>query len=138
MLLGVDIGLFLAGLFTLFTGTFRLTGRIIRRGAAARIGGLLLLFPLALGFGVPTAIGLNARLSGRPDDSHDLRLLLAFINVGIIAGCFLAATVIALAFGRRPDEATGTARPVPAREPPPVLPLAQPAGRSKRRDPNQP
>jgi WD40 repeat protein len=128
MILGLEIGMLIAGLIALTTGKFRLFGKRAAHGAAARVGGFILLLPLPLSFCVGFVIGAEAAASGKTTSLDDLRTSLALLEGAIALGCLILGMIIASlgSSGTEDREArAGRRAPGVAAEPlgaPPVFP----------------
>jgi hypothetical protein len=100
MILGAEIGMLVAGLYSLFTGKFQLSKERIVRGGRARLAGLILLIPL------PLALALGAMAANRSSFANQLFNMVPnpiIIEIGII----IIALVVALAIAyTAPREAT--------------------------------
>jgi WD40 repeat protein len=97
MVLGLEIGLIVAGLIVLVTGKFKLGKNRVARGAAARFAGAVLLLPLPLAFGIGFIVGLERAGEGQPLDSADFKLTLSLMELGVCIVCALVGFGIALA-----------------------------------------
>jgi WD40 repeat protein len=114
MIIGLEIGLCIAGLIALLTGRFRLGKNRVATGMAARIAGLLLLLPGPTALGAGLLVALNEAAEGRPSDAQKWQPALMALELGIIAAYALLSSGIVLAAGRpeqgdEPGRGTGPA-----------------------------
>jgi WD40 repeat protein len=103
MVLGLEIGLLIAGLYALITGRLKLSKNRITTGASARFAGILFLLPLPLAFGVLMILAMDRAAHGKPLDSTDWQLTSSLIELGICIVCALLGFGIALATSTRID-----------------------------------
>src|SRR5262249_35014620 len=130
MILGLEIGLIVAGLIVLVTGKFKLGKDRIATGAAARIAGAVFLLPFPVAFAIGFIIALVRASEGKSSDSADLKLTLGMIELGVCIVCALLGFGIALASAvpveqaeRQPESIDKRETPTSAEEPILVFPV---------------
>ena len=147
ILLGIQVGLFIAGLIVLVSGNFRLSKRRALRGAAARWIGFVFLLPLSLGFCAGLSYGLLLAADAKKFDPVQSQPLLAVAELCIVGFCLLVAAAIAWCAPAEEEKRPPMAIPVgdepldvlpagpddrlqalPGTLAPPTIPLAVPAG----------
>ncbi|MCI0461484.1 MAG: hypothetical protein L0Z62_31420 [Gemmataceae bacterium] len=96
MLLVIEIIMLCGGIAALATGHYSLSPHLTASGIGARIAGLILMLPLPVCFAIGFAWGQELQRQGNVDpDSILWKGIL--IEAGITFGCFVLASVIALA-----------------------------------------
>jgi Protein of unknown function (DUF1566) len=103
MILGLEIGMLIAGLIGLFSGKLSLSKKLVVKGAAARVAGLVLLLPLPLAFGMGFYIGMEEASKGRRFDAKEWQGTLTLIEGGLVLGCGVVSILIALVASSSPE-----------------------------------
>lgn len=85
MILGLEIGMLVYGLYVLYSGKFQLSKQRIVEGGRARLAGLFCVLPLPLAFAAAFLLG------GQLGDAGSAIAL----EIGIIVVCLVAALVTA-------------------------------------------
>jgi hypothetical protein len=104
MILGLEIGMLIAGIVALFKGKFALTRNQVVEGATARVVGFVLLLPLPLAFAVGFLIGFNEAVNGNRVQTANLQGTLTLVEVVIVVACLGLAAGITLISGQKPAE----------------------------------
>lgn len=104
MILVVEIILLVMGIFALAGGKLTLSKTRVVRGTPARFLGILLMLPFPLSFVVGLAVG--ATMAVRGSNLESLRWTLVFVELGILFGCVLLASVIGWRLADRPASVT--------------------------------
>jgi hypothetical protein len=127
MILGLEIGMLIAGIIALVKGSLRLSGKHVVEGISARLMGLILLLPLPLAFAVGFLIGFGEGLQGKPVQAQELQGTLTGVEVIIVVVCLMGALGIGFASAQTPADQ----RPSPrsredaAEEPLDVVPVGE-------------
>jgi len=120
MILGMEIGLLIAGIIALATGKMKLSKTKAAVGAPARIAGIIAILPLPLSFMVGVAIGAASVAQGRSVD--DIKWTATAIEIAILLACLTASLIIAYAKAQ-PIEPPSPPRPAqPPQQTPPLPP----------------
>jgi hypothetical protein len=146
MILGLEIGMLIAGILTLVTGRLQLGIGRAREGLVVRLAGVVLLLPLPLSFAVGFYLGFQAGKAGRPFDPREFQSALAPVELLIAVMCLFLAVLLgclapaedepgATSRAADPDDATDIAEVIPApsgeeriqAERGAVVPIAMPA-----------
>jgi hypothetical protein len=113
MILGLEIGLLIAGLIALITGKIKLSKVRVATGAVARIAGLVMILPLPLALAGWLIIGLQQAIQGMPVDIAELQPKIAIVEICIVVVCALLGFSIALIAARPREDAEPRRRSVP-------------------------
>src|SRR5262245_24540363 len=140
MILGLEIGMLVAGLMALVSGKFTLIKNKTITGLSARLAGLVLLLPLPLSFVAGLVIALAKSAPGRPFNADAFKGSFALLELAIALACLLVSGgIYAVARQRfpqvRPDarsRAPGSSPAKEAEEPLDVLPVTEPAAEEIR------
>ncbi len=127
MILGLEIGMLIAGLYAMVKGKINWTKSRVTEGAPARVAGVILVLPLPLALAVGLVVGVGQVARGR-GDVKDLQLTLTLTEVGIVLACLALAVVFSLAFSRpaEPEPRRPLRHPPPDRRAPPARRPAEP------------
>jgi WD40 repeat protein len=115
MILGLEIGLLVAGLIALITGRLKLSKQRVATGAAARIAGLVFMLPLPLAVFVAVALSVGHASGGiafNPDEWQRLSLV---VELGLIGVCCLIGFGIAFSASATQTDVERSEKPERAR-----------------------
>jgi hypothetical protein len=87
MILGLEIGMLVYGLYVLYSGKFQLSKQRIVEGGRARLAGLICVLPLPLAFAAGFILGSTGQLTDRGSA--------AILEIIIVVSCLIAALVVA-------------------------------------------
>jgi hypothetical protein len=96
MILGLEIGMLIAGILALIKGKFTLTKNRVVEGAMARVIGLVMVLPIPLAIAAGVMVGFALTLQGKPIEEKELRTTLAIVEVVIVLACLLLAVILSL------------------------------------------
>jgi hypothetical protein len=102
MLCILELAMIAGGIALLVTGRMTLGNRV-SRGVGPRIAGVILLLPLPLALGFGFVYGVSMAAKGRQEDTMQMALKFAPIEIGIILACLLVALGILFATSRVPE-----------------------------------
>lgn len=127
MILGLEIGMLIAGILALVRGRVAWGKARAVTGPAARVIGVVLLLPIPLAFAVGFAIGFESGLRGQQLSAADKEFI-TLTEVVITVACLLVALAISGV----------TSKPTTEAEPPAAEPVAAPVWREPPREPARP
>src|SRR5262249_39010783 len=104
MILGLEIGMLIAGLMALITGKVTLSKSRVIVGAPARVAGGFLLLPVPLAFAIGLTIGYVQATRGRQQWMDQIQGSLPFIELGIALALGAVAILICLIAPPHRDE----------------------------------
>jgi hypothetical protein len=113
MILGLEIGLLIAGIIALTTGKFKLSKVRVATGAVARIAGLVMMLPLPLALAAGFVIGLQKANQGKAVDIAELHPKVAIVEICIVVVCALLGFSIALIAARPREDTEPRRRTIP-------------------------
>ena len=137
MIIGLYVGLFIAGLIALIKGKLTLGKNRVATKAAARVAGAVFLLPVPLAFGILMIVAFVRVSEGKAVDNDDWKLTSSLIELGVCVFCALAGFGIALAGSAPPEpeesEEEGIGKRTNRDKPITVLPVEhQPEGISHK------
>jgi WD40 repeat protein len=104
MIIGLEIGMLVAGLYALIRGRLPVTRDRVLHGAAARVTGVVLLLPIPLAFLVGLVYGLLFGLGAPPADLQKLQTTGHLIEAGVALACLAGSMVLAWSLSPGPKE----------------------------------
>jgi hypothetical protein len=102
MILGLEIGLLITGIYALATGKLTLSKNRVVHGPAARVLGVVALLPLPLAFLIGFALGVNA--ASRGQTLEEVKPLLIGVELAVALLCGGIVLGVGLAVARDPEE----------------------------------
>jgi hypothetical protein len=103
MILGLEIGLLITGIYALATGKLTLSKNRVVHGPAARALGFVALLPLPLAFLIGFFLGVNAATRGQT--LEEVKPLLIGVEIAVVLLCGGIVLGVGLAVARDPEEA---------------------------------